>query len=431
MGIKIAIIGAGSTYCPELAQGMAAAKDRLPVDSVYLMDINARKLNIVGGFFKRYFEFMNMPARVLLTQDLHEAVENADFIITQIRVGEMPARIKDEKIPLAHGLIGQETTGIGGFFNALRALPAIETIAREIERSAPKAWLINFANPSGILTEYLANYTKVRAIGLCNVPITMLETLSGILGVPLSSLRVDSVGLNHLSWYTGVYDEENHELLGKLLDSGFQGVSMKNIEAIEALPEMMRTLHAVPSSYLNYFFYRTQELEKLRTAEMTRGERCQLIEDELLNYYGDQKNTAIPALLAKRGGHLYSQAAIELIESLYTGDGKAHVINVRNEGVLDFLEDSDVIETTCRVTKNAYQRISLASRVPSCAKGLIQTVKQYEKLTVKAGISGDRQAALQALLCHPLVGDAVLGKAAFEELLAAHRPLLPRFFTQG
>lgn len=428
MGVKVSIIGAGSTYCPELAQGLIAARNLLPVDSVYLMDINERKLNIVGGFFKRFFAQQQMPADVCLTTDLHTAIEHADFVITQIRVGEMPARIRDEKIPLKYGLIGQETTGIGGMMNALRALPAIETIAREIEQSAPDAWLINFANPSGILTEYLANHTKVHSIGLCNVPITMLETLSRILDIPLSSLRLDSVGLNHLSWYTGVFDENGNEWLGKLLDSHFQGVSMQNIEAIEALPDMMQTLHAIPSSYLNYFFYRDQELQKLKTVDMTRGERCQLIENELLEYYGNPENTDIPALLAKRGGHLYSQAAIELITSLYTGDGKTHVINVRNEGVLDFLDDSDVIETTCHVTKNGYQRIPLSSRIPSSAKGLIQAVKQYEKLTVQAGIHGDRQAALEALLCHPLIGDATLGKAAFEELLEAHRPLLPRFF---
>ena len=426
MGLKIAVIGSGSTYCPELAEGFIKAADNLPLDSIYLMDINPRKLHIVGGFFSRVFQKHGMSCKVILTENLQEAVAGADYIITQIRVGEMPARIQDEKIPLKYDLIGQETTGIGGFFNALRTLPAIEEIAHEIERSAPDAWLINFSNPSGILAEYLCNYTNVKAIGLCNVPITTLESMGECLNLDYRKLRVDSVGLNHLSWYTGVY-YDGKDYLPQLLDKRYHGKTMKNMELSETEFQVVSSLRAIPSSYLNYYYYRRDSLQKEQNVPQTRGEKCLEIEDELLKYYGNPENDEIPASLAKRGGHLYSQAAVSLIEALYTGNGSYHVINVQNRGVLNFLEDTDVIETTCRVVKNGIERIPIQNPVNASIQGLIQAVKQYEKLTVKAGIKGDEEIAKQALWCHPLIGDVKITNQAVSELMQAHRQYLQRF----
>lgn len=430
MSLKIAIIGAGSTYCPELAQGFIKASETLPVDRIFLMDINSVKLNTVGNFFKRVLAKNRIQCDVVLTTDLRQAVEGADYVITQIRVGEMPARIKDEKIPLKYGLIGQETTGAGGFFNALRALPAIQEIAQTIEDVAPDAWLINFANPSGILTEYLCNYTRVKSIGLCNVPITTIESMGEILGLDYHKIRVDSIGLNHLSWYTGVY-YEGKEYLSELLDKRYRGTAMQNMDKIEMNENIVSSLHAIPSSYLNYYYYRRQSLRKEQEAQQTRGEICQQIENELLEYYANPEHDIVPELLSKRGGHLYSQAAVSLIEALYTGNGTYHVIDVQNRGVLDFLEDTDVIETTCRVTKNKFERVPIGTTISESCKGLIQTVKRYEKLTVKAGIEGDLEAAKQALWCHPLIGDAQAAEQVIHDLMQAHKQYLGNFKITG
>ncbi len=427
MKLKLAVIGAGSSYCPELAQGLIERRASLPFSEIYLMDIDQNKLSIVGGFFKRVMEREGMDAKIVLTGDLKTAVEGADFIVSQIRVGGMEARSIDEKIPLKYDLIGQETTGVGGFFKAMRSIWAMKDIAQAIEQYAPNAWLVNFANPSGILAEYLLNYTSVKSIGLCNIPITSIETFANILNKDAESITVDSVGLNHLSWYTGIF-HKGKEHLKDLVENGFAGISMKNIEDIEVDLELIKSIKAVPSPYLNYFYTRNSQLAKLKGKEKSRAEECVEVENELMEYYADANNNVTPEMLSKRGGHLYSLAAISLIESLYTGNGAPHVINVKNGDTLSFLEKDDVIETSCRVYSDRIERIPVSTEVNDSIIGLIQTVKKYEKLAVKSALAGDKNIAKHALMCHPLIGDATVSEKVIEEMLELHKQYLPQFF---
>ncbi len=427
MGLKLTIIGAGSSYCPELAQGLIERRTKLPFDEIHLMDIDETKLKAVGGFFERMMKREDMSVKIVMTDDLVAAVRDADFIISQIRVGGMEARAVDEKIPVKYGLIGQETTGIGGFFNALRSIEAMKDIARAIEQYAPSAWLINFANPSGILAEYLLNYTSVKSIGLCNIPITSIETFANILNKDKRKITLDSVGLNHLSWYTGIFYEKQ-ECLKELIDGGFAGIPMKNIDKIEVDLEWIKSLRAIPSPYLNYFYNCEHELEKLKSKKVSRAEECVKVEEQLINYYKNFDNNTIPEMLSKRGGHLYSLAAIGLIDSLYNGDGEYHVINVKNEGVLDFLKSDDVVETNCRVFRDRVERVPITTAINRSIIGLIQTVKQYEKATVETALSGDKAMMKNTLLCHPLVGDISVAQKVIDEMLQLHKNHLPRFF---
>ncbi len=426
--MKLTVIGAGSSYCPELAQGLLERTEQLPFSEIFLMDIDDNKLSVVGGFFKRMAEQAGMKAKIVLTSDLKSAVEDADYIITQIRVGGMEARSIDEKTPLKYNLIGQETTGVGGFFKAMRSVWAMKDIAQAIEKYAPNAWLVNFANPSGILAEYLLNYTSVKSIGLCNIPITSIETFADILKKDPSTITVDSVGLNHLSWYTGIFCE-GKEYLKDLVVNGFSGISMKNIEDIEVDLELIKSIKAIPSPYLNYFYFRESRLAKLKEKEKSRAEECAEVEGELMSYYADPDNNIIPEMLSKRGGHLYSLAAISLIESLHTGNGAHHVINVKNGDTLPFLDKNDVIETSCRVYGDRIEKTPITTDVNDSIVGLIQTLKRYERLAVKAALKGDRDIAKHALLCHPLIGDASVAEKVTQEMFELHKQYLPQFFN--
>jgi len=427
MGIRLAIIGAGSTYCPELMQGLIRRKDILPLDELRLSDIDSSRLNIVGEFCERVLLENGITPRITRTTDLSLALDGADFVVAQIRAGKLEARIRDEKIPLGFGLVGQETTGIGGFTNALRTIPQMDEIAKAIERYAPHAWLINFSNPSGIVTEFLLNHTPVKAVGLCNLPIGAQERIAKLMHLPMEQVRLETASLNHCGAITAVH-VGGANVLPQLLDPAMLDQAAAAEPWIQTYRPIIELLGAIPNDYLQYFFYRERKLKEQQSAALTRGEACVEIESRLLSYYADERNRTIPHILSERGGHLYSEAAIALIASLSGAQPGYHVVDVQNHGVLDFLPDNSVIETCCYVEKDAITCVPATVSPNEVLRSLLISVKAYETLTVEAAITGDRKTALRALACNPITADLDKAAPCLEEMLLQNRSLLPRFF---
>ncbi len=427
MGIRLAVVGAGSSYCPELMQGLIRRKELLPVDELRLTDIDEERLTVVGGFCERALRHEGLSARVLRTLSLEEAVEGTDFVITQIRAGKLDARIRDEKIPLRFGLLGQETTGIGGFVNALRTIPQMERIASAVAERAPRAWLINFTNPSGIVTEYLLNHAHARAIGLCNLPICTQERLARLIGVPTEQMRLETVSLNHCGAVTGVYVGEQNVLPALLAPESLDAAAEQD-EWVRTYRPLIELLGAIPNDYLQYFFFRERKLSECKSAKLSRGEVCRDIESRLLSYYADPDHAEIPAMLAERGGHLYSEAAIALIASLCGVSPGYHVLDVQNRGALGFLPDDSVVETCCRVERGSVVCEPVRARPNEALVSLLTCVKAYETLTVRSALSGDRALARRALSCNPLTMDLDQAAPCLAEMLLQSRADLPRFF---
>lgn len=421
--ISVTVIGSGSTYCPELIDGFIKAQDSLKLKSVAFMDIDERKKTIVGNLCVRMLNAAKIDCKVLITDDLDLALQGADFVVTQIRVGKLPARHLDETIPLKYGIIGQETTGIGGFFKALRTIPVMQHICDRIEAVCPEAWLINFTNPSGIISEFIQNYTKVKNIGLCNVPINMIDDTREIAG---DESEITYLGLNHLSWITSVKVDGNN-ILPKMMAEGFSTKVMENIVDDGFSMECLRAINAVPSSYLQYFYGRVKKLEHLQAAVKSRAEECMEIEEQLLVMYADENLTVKPALLDKRGGHKYSLAAVSLIDAIANDTNEVNVVNIKNDGTLPFMNKNDIVEIAAKIGKDGAAPIQVESIDNRHIIGLMRVVKEYEKYTVKAAMSGSVEDAMNALLIHPLIGDWDNASKCFEEMKQAHKRYLPQF----
>ncbi len=421
--ISVAVIGSGSTYCPELIDGFIKARDSLKLKSIAFMDIDERKRTIVGNLCIRMLKKANIDCDVLLTDDLDAALQGVDFIVTQIRVGKLPARHLDETIPIKYGLIGQETTGIGGFFKALRTIPVMQNICSRIESICPDAWLINFTNPSGIITEFILNNTKVKNIGLCNVPINMLDDTREISG---EDSIITYVGLNHLSWITSV-KKNGKEILPDMMASGFSTKVMENIKDDGFSVDCLKAIKSIPSSYLQYYYGREAKLEHLRTEEKSRAQVCMEIEEQLLDMYSDENLVTKPDLLDKRGGHKYSLAAVSLIDAIANDKQTINVVNIKNGNTLSFMDKDDVVEIAAVVGKDGAIPVQIENVDNRHIIGLMRIVKEYEKYAVKAAISGSDEDALNALLVHPLIGDWDKASKCFEEMKQAHKVYLPQF----
>jgi 6-phospho-beta-glucosidase len=423
--LKAAVIGAGSTYTPELIEGFIGRRESLNFQTFYLMDINKEKLEIAGGLAKRMLLSKGFTGRIVLTGDLDESIAGADYIFAQVRVGGMAARIRDEKIPLKYGLLGQETTGAGGFMNALRTIPVMLDIARRIEKLAPDAWLINFSNPSGIIAEALLNHTKVRMVGLCNCFINMQADIAKSIGT--ADFDYDYIGLNHLSWITSV-KSGGKELLSELLKS--PGAKMKNIPDLDYDDELIEALPGIPSSYLSYYYLRDKQLEKCLNAEKTRGEICAELEKSLMEQYKNPALNEKPKELAERGGALYSTAAVSVADAIENDKNEYHVVNVKNSGAIPFMEDNDVVEVKCLVNRKGALPVRISDPDNPFIRGLMRAVKAYEKLTVLAAINGNSADALAALMVHPLIGDYHKAKAVLDEMIEANAGYLPAGFLR-
>ena len=422
--IQVAVIGSGSTYCPELIDGFIKAREELYVKKLMLMDIDTRKRVIVGNLCVRMLKAAGMDTEVVMTDDLEAALRGADFVVTQIRVGMLKARYLDETIPLKYNLIGQETTGIGGFFKALRTIPVMKNITDTMERVCPDAWLINFTNPSGIVSEFIQNYTRVKSVGLCNVPITMIDDVKAAVG---EGAQITYLGLNHLSWITSV-KKDGEELLDKLFDDDFAPTVMANIHDDGFDLDCVKAAGGFPSSYLQYYYSRDAKLEYLKSCEKTRALVCMEIEEDLLKMYADENLVTKPALLDKRGGYKYSLAAVSLINAIANDKQEVHVVNLRNAGALDFMADDDIVEIPAVCGKDGCKPIPITGFTNRHIIGLMRIVKEYEKLTVEAAVNGDDRAALNALMVHPLIGDYKAASACYHEMKYVHHKYLPQFF---
>jgi 6-phospho-beta-glucosidase len=429
-GLKIAVIGGGSSYTPEIVEGFIQKYEQLPIRELWLVDIEAgrHKLEIVGELAKRMVTKSGLPITVHLTLDRRKAIEGADFVSTQMRVGLLEARKWDEHIPNKYGVIGQETTGPGGMMKALRTIPVLLDICKDIEELAPNAWLLNFTNPAGMVTEAITRHSKVKSIGLCNAPIGLHKWLSKKYDTPVNHLYTEFVGLNHLHWITRI-EVDGEDKLTELLDKRDE-YSGKNVPASEWDLDFLRGLGGFPSYYLKYFYMTDvmleEQLESMKVSG-TRAEVVKRVEDELFELYKDPNLQEKPKQLEKRGGAYYSEAAVNLMDSLYNDKRDIQTLNVRNGRILDFLPEDAAIEVNCIVTGQGPIALPV-SIVPEQAKGLIAAVKTYERLTIEAAITGDRGIALQAMASHPLVPSVNVAKALLDEMLEHNKPYLPAFF---
>ena len=423
VGIKIAVLGAASTYTPELVQGIASHRDRLPVDELMLMDINPERLETVGGLAGRILKKREWPGRLTLSVSREQAVEEATFVLIQLRVGGQQARLLDETLPLEFGCIGQETTGPGGFAKALRTVPIVLDIAEDVARhSAPGAWIIDFTNPVGIVTQALLDEGH-RAIGLCNSAMGFERMIGRLLNLAPEAVSLEHVGLNHLTWERAATVDGQDRLPGLLEAHGDEIAAEIGIPA-----ELVRVLKAVPSYYLRYYYCTDEVLaEQLSGRHRSRAEEVMEIEGRLLAMYRDPALQDKPALLGQRGGAYYSEAAARLIASLLAGTGDVQAVDVRNAGGLPDLPQDAVVEVPARIDQEGAHPLALAPLAPEMA-GLTQQVKAYERLTVEAAIHGDRAAALKALMANPLVPSYRTAKGLLTALLEANRQHLPRFF---
>jgi 6-phospho-beta-glucosidase len=409
MGVKVAIVGAGSTYTPELVEGFIRRADRFPVDELALLDVDPTRLGIVGGLARRMLDRAGFGGRTVLTGDRDEAIDGAAFVIVQLRVGGQAARLLDETIPLRFGCVGQETTGPGGFAKALRTVPMVLELAEiTARRGAPGCWFIDFTNPTGLVTQALLD-REVRAIGLCNVAIGFQRRFAERFGVEPERVELEHVGLNHLSWVRAV-----------------------KVDGVDRLPELLETdlaglsaLGAVPSYYLRYY-YRTREMFERQTHGTTRAEEVARIEHDLLELYRDPELAEKPRLLERRGGAFYSEAAAQLVASLASGTGDVQVVNARNAGAIANLAADDVVEVAATVGTDGAHPIPVAP-LGQDMLGLVQHAKAYERLTIEAATTGDRSLALRALLTNPLAPDADAAAGLLDAILEANREHLPLF----
>jgi 6-phospho-beta-glucosidase len=429
--MKITVIGGGSTYTPELVNGFIERVSTLPITDLWLMDIDQERLDVVGGFAQRMVKAKGDPFKVVLSMNQREAIAGAAYVITQLRVGQMPARRGDEYLGLRHGLIGQETTGVGGMAKALRTIPVILSIAKDMREVAPDALLANFTNPAGLVTEALNRHTPdVPAAGVCNVGITtkmtILDELEKATGsrVDFDRANLNTLGLNHLTWHRGftIDGEEMWPLIfpayvESLKDESEPGWDVRTIE----------TLGMIPNSYLKYFYYTDKKLEDQKKWPPSRAEEVMAIEKDLLRQYAAPVLTELPAGLMKRGGAYYSTLATQLINSHHNDLGQVHVVNVRNNGAVKEWPADWVLELPAKVDGSGIHPLPAAPLPPACF-GLISQVKMYELFVVEAAVHGDRNAMYQALLAHPLGPSADKIQAVLDDMLETNRQWLPQFF---
>jgi 6-phospho-beta-glucosidase len=438
VGVKLAVVGGGSTYTPELIEGIARRADRLVVDELVLLDIDPERLEIVGGLAGRMLARLGWPGRLVLTGSQDEAIDGADFVLIQLRVGGQAARLVDETLPPPYGTIGQETTGAGGFAKALRTVPLVLSIAEHVgRRAAPNAWIVDFTNPVGIVSQALLDAGH-RAIGLCNVAIGFQREFARRFGVEPERVELEHVGLNHLSWERAVRVDGVDRLPEILAGSGASDGGAAEIAGWVGSPaEIIRVTGSIPSYYLKYYYRFDEVLRDQVDGAHTRAAEVMDIEGELLDMYRNPSLDSKPKLLERRGGAFYSEAAAQLIASLHDDRGDVQVVDIRNgprpgasgPRALPDLPDHAVVEVPARITRAGAAPLELAPLAPEM-RGLVEAVKAYEELTIEAALTGSRDVALRALLANPLIARWSIANALLDPLLEANRRYLPQFFAQ-
>lgn len=431
--IKIVTIGGGSSYTPELIEGYIKRQDQLPIKEIWLVDIEdgKEKLKIVGNLAKRMVEKAGLDWEVHLTLDRREALKDADFVSTQFRVGLLDARIKDERIPLSHGILGQETNGAGGMFKAFRTIPVILDIVKDMKELCPNAWLVNFTNPSGMVTEAVLKYGNFeKVVGLCNVPIVHTKMETKLLDKTEEELYFQYAGLNHHHWHR-VYDKDGNDLTTLIMDKIFSedAKTVENIAQIPFAEEQVRDLGMLPCAYHRYYYITDDmlktELEEYEKNE-TRAEKVKKVEAELFELYKDPDLKEKPEQLSKRGGTYYSDAACELICSIYNDKRTDMVVSTRNNGALADLPYDCAVEVSSIITGAGPMPVNFG-KFPPAERGLVQVMKAMEEVTIEAAVTGSYGKALQAFTINPLVPSGKIARTLLNEMLVAHKKHLPQF----
>ncbi len=417
--IKICIIGAGSPYTHELIEKLAEYRERIPVSEIALHDINEERLDIMQGFCERYAKFLDFTVKISANTHRSEALRGARFVNTQIRVGGNKARIQDERIPLSMGLIGQETTGAGGFAKALRTLPVMLDIAKDIEKYATGAWLVNYTNPTGLVAEAILKNSSTPIAGLCAGGLFPQNWVGDALNVPRADVRYDMAGLNHMNF------AYNITVRGRPISAEEFEKAAEKVGSVDTA--LIKTIGALPSPYLQYYYHTRKKLNSLQVAPFTRGEEVLAMEKELYAAFADEKVHNKPEVLKKRGGGGYADVAVGFMDAVYNNVDTWMVVNTTNRSTFSFLPEDAVIETPCMVNATGIRPLA-AGNPPKAVAGLIAAVKAYEQLAVEAALTGNRETALAALVAHPLVQDGDVAKELLNRLLEANRQYLPLFF---
>ena len=426
--MKLTVIGGGSSYTPELLDGLFTRLDQIPVTEVWMMDQDQRRLAINAAFARRMAEKNGKPFEIHATGELREAVKDAKYVITQIRAGQMQARINDEKLGLKYGIVGQETTGVGGFACALRTIPRILDVAHAMEELAPGGFLINFTNPAGINTEAVLKHSNIRTVGLCNVPIGIIMDVLKHTGGEVADLELDYVGLNHLAWVRKFVFQGNditETVIEKFIENAAEEWEVESTR--ENMITAIRRLKMIVNPYLQYYYSTPTVLDTLRTKPCTRGEEVVKVEESLFEKYQDAELKEKPEELSKRGGAHYSTAAFHLVDAIENNRGNRQIVCCRNNGAVPTFDDDVSVEIPAIIGENGAAGIPQAKPEPQI-RGLMQLVKAYESLTVEAAVKGDRTAAFHAMLLHPLMPDANGCEALLEDLLEINRPHLQGTF---
>jgi len=418
-GIMLCIVGAGSSYTAELIDGLLGfTYEQLPVTEIRLHDIAPERLEVIASLAQRMVARTGRSIVIRHGGNLAALLDGVDFVITQIRVGGMPARALDEKIPLQYGIIGQETTGPGGMFKALRTIPPMLEIARAVERIAPQAFILNYTNPSGIITEAVCRHTKARMIGLCAGIPQLQARVQELLQEQFGTVRTYCVGLNHLG-FIHKFVAEGRDITPEALEVLFNIASGAEDHAGIAKPEIIRYLRAVPLSYLHYYLDRREAVEQARARTRTRAEDIMEIERLIFAEECDPATVSKPAALARRGGGGYAGVTFEFLRAIHFNTGEELVCTVPNRGAVAGIEAEAGVEIVCNVGRSGPQPLPVGP-IPLAFRGLVQAVKAYESLTVEAAVQQNRTLAIQALINHPLVGDLAVAESLVDALLAAH-----------
>lgn len=430
--VKLVVIGAGSSYTPELIEGVIKNHHQLPVSHIAFVDVEMgkTKMDIIFQLTKRMLEKAGLAIEVSQTLDRGNALQGADFVVTQLRVGGIDARIIDEKLPKSYGFIGQETNGAGGMFKALRTIPVIIEIANEMKEICPDAWLINFTNPASMVTEAVLKYSNNnRVIGLCNGPINMTHQVAGLLNARVEDLYVEFKGSNHMNFITKILHhgiDRTRETIDLINAADVDALSFKNVSNEQFNKELLAATNLIPSSYLKYYLKTTEMLAEQDAAELSRGEIVKNIEAELFKKYSDISLQDKPKELEARGGALYSTAALNVIRAIYLDDKSIQTVNVRNGGAITNLPVDAVVEVNCVMTRNGPMPIC-TGEIPSPAKGIVSMMKDYEAQIVKAAATGDYQALIAGFIFNPLCSSDNAGVELIKEMLLANKKYLPLF----
>ena len=432
-GLKIVTIGGGSSYTPELIEGFIKRQTELPVREIWLVDVleGKEKLEIVGNLAKRMVKEANVDIKIYLTLDRRSALKDADFVTTQFRVGQLDARVLDERIPAKYGMLGQETNGAGGLFNALRTVPVIYEIIEDIKELCPSSWLINFTNPAGVVSEAVFRYTDFeKFIGVCNVPINLQNHFASVLNVKSKDLVPYTAGLNHMSYVLNVFYKGKDRLDEIIEDVKVKQISMKNIEPLSWDYKFIKELGVYPSPYHKYTYYLKEMLHNFLVQYEkgeTRAELVKKIETSLFEQYKDPALKEKPVELEQRGGAFYSDVACNVISSIYNDKRDYQVVNTVNNGHITNLPDGCAIEITCRITKDGPVPVHIG-KLPVQIRGIVQETKAYEELLVDAIFEKDLDKALLALQINPFVSSLDNAKKAFDDLVIAHKKYLGYYF---